>query len=150
MIERSFAAPVERVFAFWSDAEKKRRWLSCHEDWTSVDYRLDFRNGGTELNKVLEPDGKVLEPDGTVHLFKAQYLDIVPGARIVYAYEMLVSDARISASLVTVMFEAGSAKTRMTFTEQVVFLDGHGDLQERREGTDVGMSRLEAELGLLR
>ena len=31
----------------------------------------------------------------------------------------------------------------MTFTEQVTFLDGHGDLEERREGTEVGLARID-------
>jgi uncharacterized protein YndB with AHSA1/START domain len=139
-IERQFSASVERVFKAWSDADKKRRWFACHDDWSTVDYQLDFRVDGTEINAVARPDG-------VVHRFKARYLDIVPGARIVYVYDMQVGDARISASLVTVTFERAGVKTRSVFTEQVVFLDGHGDLEERREGTEVGLARLDAELG---
>jgi len=43
------------------------------------------------------------------------------------------------------MFELASkagAATRMTFTEQVAFLDGQGDLDEHRLGTEVGVQRL--------
>lgn len=135
VIERSFAAPVDRVFASWADADKKRRWFACHDDWVTVDYGLDFRVGGSEHN--------VVSTDlGVVHRFEARYFDIVPGERIVYAYDMLVAEARISVSLVTVLFAKSATKTRMTFTEQVVFLDGHGDLDERREGTEVGLDRL--------
>lgn len=140
VIERRFSAPVERVFSAWSNAEKKRRWFACHDDWSTIEHRLDFQVDGTEINVVAEPDG-------TVHAFKARFLDIVPEERIVYAYDMLVGDARISVSLVTVMFERDGARTRMTFTEQVVFLDGHGDADERREGTEVGIDRLATELG---
>lgn len=139
VIERRFAAPVERVFTAWSDADKKRRWFACHDDWSSVEHRLDFRVGGTEVNSVATPEG-------VLHVFQARFFDIVPEARIVYAYEMYVGDVRISVSLVTVMFEREAAKTRMTFTEQVVFLDGHGDADERREGTEVGLARLDAAL----
>jgi hypothetical protein len=49
--------------------------------------------------------------------------------------------------LVTVVLAVVRAKTRMTFTEQVTFLDGHGDAEEaakeRREGTLVGLERLD-------
>ena len=123
----------------WSSPEKKRRWFACHDDWKTVDYQLDFRQGGLEINDVAEGDG-------TLHGFKGYYLDIVPNARIVYAYEMSVGGARISASLVTVVFAARGGKTSMTFTEQVVFLDGHGDVDERREGTELGLARIDAEL----
>jgi uncharacterized protein YndB with AHSA1/START domain len=139
VIERHLAAPVERVFAAWSNAEKKRRWFACHDDWNTVEFQLDFRVDGTETNTVARPDG-------VRHTFKARFLDIVPQQRIVYAYDMHVGDARISVSLVTVVFEHDLKKTRMTFTEQVVFLDGHGDLEERREGTEIGLARLDAEL----
>jgi len=139
VIERQLAAPVERVFAAWTDADKKRRWFACHDDWNTVEFQLDFRVDGTESNTVVRPDG-------VRHTFKARFLDIVPQQRIVYAYDMHIGDARISVSLVTVVFEAGLKKTQMTFTEQVVFLDGHGDPQERREGTEIGLARLDAEL----
>jgi uncharacterized protein YndB with AHSA1/START domain len=145
VIERALAAPRERVFSAWSDVAIKRRWNACHDVWRSEEHRLDFRVDGTEVSRVVEPDG-------TAHTMTARYLDIVPGARIVYAYEMLLDDVRISVSLVTVMFEQISprpnarakATTKMTFTEQVVFLDGHGDADERRLGTEVGLDRLAA------
>jgi uncharacterized protein YndB with AHSA1/START domain len=140
VIERLFSASVERVFAAWSDAQKKRRWFACHDDWSTVEYRLDFQLDGTEINAVATPAG-------IVHKFKARFLDIVPDERIVYAYDMHVGEVRISVSLVTVTFAHDGAKTKMTFTEQVVFLDGQGDVDERREGTEVGLARLGTELG---
>jgi uncharacterized protein YndB with AHSA1/START domain len=141
VIERSFAAPVERVFAAWSNPVKKQRWFACHDDWKTVDYQLDFRQGGVEINDATERDG-------TLHAFRGYYLDLVLDARIVYAYEMSVGGTRISASLVTVVFAALGAKTKMTFTEQIAFLDGHGDahVAERREGTELGLARIDAEL----
>ena len=141
VIERRFAAAVERVFATWSNPDKKRRWFACHDDWVAVDYQLDFREGGREINVVGERDG-------TLHAFTGYFLDIVPNARIVYAYEMSLGGVRISASLVTVVFAAAAGTTTMTFTEQVVFLDGGADAQveERREGTELGLARIDAEL----
>jgi uncharacterized protein YndB with AHSA1/START domain len=139
VIERRFAAPVERVFASWSEAAKKRRWFACHDDWSTVRYELDFRVGGSEHNAVATDRG-------VLHTFDARFYDIVPLSRIVYAYDMLVGQERISVSLVTVVFAESGAHTKMTFTEQVVFLDGHGDSDERREGTEVGLDRLVAEL----
>jgi uncharacterized protein YndB with AHSA1/START domain len=143
-IERALPAPVERVFAAWSDAATKRRWAACHDDWRLEEHRLDFRVGGTEVNRTVEPDG-------TAHTMNARFLDIVPDQRIVYVYDMQVGDTRISVSLVTVVFERARTKTakattKMTFTEQVTFLDGHGDAEERREGTEEGFARLAADV----
>jgi uncharacterized protein YndB with AHSA1/START domain len=143
VIERSLAAPVERVFAAWSDPALKRSWQSCHDDWRSEEHRLDFRVDGTELSRTVEPDG-------TAHTMKARFLDIVPDQRIVYVYEMQLDEVRISISLVTVTFEAARSRTKMTFTEQVTFLDGHGEVDERREGTLVGLERLDLVLGASR
>lgn len=134
VIERTLAAPASRVFAAWSRVEDKRQWMSCHDDWRTEAHTLDFRIDGTEVSRVVAPDG-------TVHLMQARFFDIVPDQRIVYAYEMRLDETRISVSLVTVTF-TGAARTKMTFTEQVTFLDGHGDLDERREGTEVGLARL--------
>lgn len=137
VIERSFAASPARVFATWSNPDKKRRWFACHEDWKTIDYQLDFREGGVEINDVADSDG-------TLHAFRGHYLDIVLNARIVYVYVMYVAGERLSVSLVTVQFAAQGAKTKMTFTEQVVFLDGRGDAAERREGTELGLARIDA------
>jgi hypothetical protein len=49
---------------------------------------------------------------------------------------MHIGEQRISASLVTVLFERDANITLMTFTEQVAFFDGHSDIDERREGTE--------------
>jgi uncharacterized protein YndB with AHSA1/START domain len=139
VVERRFSASVERVFAAWSDPVKKRRWSSCHEDAGTVEYQLDFRIDGTETSHVVMADG-------ATQTVKARFLDIVTPERIVYAYDLVQNQTRVSASLVTVTFTRESGKTKMTFTEQVVLLDGHGDVRERREGTELGLARIDEEL----
>jgi len=49
---------------------------------------------------------------------------------------------RLSVSLVTVEFTATDAGTRMVYTEQVAYLDGHQDLEQRIHGTGEGLDRL--------
>jgi uncharacterized protein YndB with AHSA1/START domain len=136
VIERRFPANVERVFRAWSVAEKKKKWLACHDDWRTTQFELDFRVGGVETNTVERPDG-------VKHVFHARFLDIVENERIVYAYAMHIGEQRISASLVTVLFERDANITLMTFTEQVAFFDGHSDIDERREGTEAGLRNLD-------
>ncbi|WP_408952469.1 SRPBCC family protein [Lysobacter sp. Hz 25] len=135
VIEREFPASPARTFRAWSDPQAKRRWFVCHDDMANTGYELDFRPGGNELNRVVTPAG-------TVHLFQARFFDVVPDQRIVYAYDMHVGERHLSISLATVEFEAGGAGTRMRFTEQVVFLDGYQDREERIRGTELGLDRL--------
>lgn len=136
-LERTYAASPARVFAAWADREAKARWFSCHSG-----YELDFRVGGRELSRGGEPGGPV-------YTTSILYQDIVPGRRIVYTYDVLRDEARMSVSVVTVEFEPAGAGTRLVFTEQGAFLDGHDTPAGREHGTRVGLERLDAELGEL-
>jgi uncharacterized protein YndB with AHSA1/START domain len=133
-IERRFAAAPERVFAAWSSEDAKRRWAVCHMDGFEVQYSLDFRVGGTEVNRA---DGA----DGPTHLYEAWFLDIVPGRRIVYAFNMAFRGRRLSSSLATLTFMPAGSGTLMRFTEQVAVLDGY-DVKPRIAGTGEGFARL--------
>lgn len=136
VVTRSLAAPPAAVFRAWSDPEAKRRWSACH---AGTEHRLDFRVGGAETSLVTLPDG-------TAYRVDARILDIVEDARILYAYSMQRGETRLSASLVTVLFEPEGRGTRMVFTEQIAFLDGHEDPAERIRGTEEGLDRLRLEL----
>ncbi|MGX9990093.1 SRPBCC family protein [Rhizobium sp. Z1P35] len=136
VIERHLKAPVARVFRAWSAPGAKRQWFACHGEWVPLDYELDFRPGGTERNYVADTDG-------LLHAYDAHYIDIVPDARIIYAYEMKLGESRISASLTTVAFEAEPGGTKMVFIEQVVFLDGYADNGARLQGTEIGLDNLQ-------
>ena len=82
-------------------------------------------------------------PDGREYAFEALYRDIVPGQRIVYTYDMLLDGIRISVSIATVEFQREGDGTRLAFTEQGAFLDGH-EMPARREQ---GMGSLLDSLG---
>jgi len=130
VIERTYDAPPERVFAAWASREAKGQWFGSPDD-NNQHYELDFRVGGRESWK-----GGMGGPTGaSTFSFDAIYEDIVPDERIVYAYDMHMDDARISVSLATVEFEAVDGGTRLTFTEQGAFLDGLDEPDRRTEGT---------------
>ncbi|KQV81702.1 SRPBCC family protein [Rhizobium sp. Root1220] len=136
-IERNLKAPAARVFAAWADPTAKRQWFACHDEWVPLEYSLDFRVGGAERNHVADTDG-------VLHAYEARYIDIVPGARIIYAYDMKLGETRISASLTTVTFETIATGTRMLFVEQVAFLDGYADNGSRLQGTQILVDRIQA------
>ena len=134
VLDREYDAPPHRVFAAWSDPEAKAEWFGAS------DFELDFRVGGREVNRG-GPEG------GPVFTYDARYQDIVDGERIVYTYDMLMDDTRISVSVTTVEFEPSGAGTRLTYTEQGAFLDGHDTPEQREEGTGTLFEKLAQALG---
>jgi uncharacterized protein YndB with AHSA1/START domain len=126
-IERTYDAPPARVFQAWADPSVKRRWFKGPDDWTSGDYQLDFRVGGSEH----ESGGP---PGGPVHRYEARYWDIVPNERIISSYDMHLDETRISVSLATVELRAAAAGTKLTYTEQGAYLDGFDDTSSRQSG----------------
>ena len=128
-LEREYAVPPARVFAAWSDPEAKSEWFGAS------DFELDFRIGGREVNRG-GPEG------GPVFTYDARYQDIVDGERIVYTYDMLMDDTRISVSVTTVEFEPSGDGTRLTYTEQCAFLDGHDTPEQREQGTGTLFEKL--------
>ena len=136
VIERDFPAPPSRVFFAWSDAEAKLSWSDCHTDARESEFSMDFRHGGHERYRVRLPDGMAISVEKV-------FFDIVPDQRIIFGYDLVLGEKRVSASLVTVSFEPSRKGTRMTYTEQLALLDGFTDVEERIEGTNEGFDRLE-------
>ena len=128
VVERIYAAPVNRVFGAWADPSLKARWFAGSADALGANYELDFRVGGREISRGGPPGG-------TVYTYESRFHDIVPDRRIVYTYEMYADEDRISVSVATVQFRSEDATTRLTLTEQGVFLDNHDTAAQREAGT---------------
>lgn len=130
-LTRVYRHPPARVFAAFATEEGKRRWFSSPRadwEWELLDRHFDFRVGGTEVLEARFPGGKHSRFDATFH-------DIVPDRRIVYAYRMQLGGVPISVSLATIELAAEGSGTRLTVTEQGVFLDGYEDAGSREHGT---------------
>jgi uncharacterized protein YndB with AHSA1/START domain len=125
VVERTYDASPERVFAAWADPAVKVLWFAGPDDWESGDFELDFRVGGRERNSGGPPGGPV-------HLYDAIYQDIVPDQRIILTYDLYRDETRISVSLATVELKPAAAGTRLIYTEQGAYLDGH-DVPDQRE-----------------
>jgi uncharacterized protein YndB with AHSA1/START domain len=66
--------------------------------------------------------------------------------RIVFTYDIRIDARRLSVSLVTVEFFASRRGTRMVYTEQLAYLDGHEDRAQRLRGTEESLDRLGLDL----
>jgi uncharacterized protein YndB with AHSA1/START domain len=128
VIERSYSAAPERVFAFFSDPAKKRRWLGGDEEGFEVEqFEANFKVDHYERWKFRFKGGVLIKND-------VCYQDIVPNRRIVFVYTMTFGEKRVSSSQTTVEFVPTQNGTLLIHTEQGVFFDGADQAAGRREG----------------
>ena len=122
VVERTYAASPARVFQAWSDVNSKAKWFSKPEIF-------EFRVGGREYSSGGPPEGPVFT-------FDACYQEIVPEERIVYSYSLDSDDIRMSVSITTVELFPTESGTKLVFTEQGAFFDGHDTPEIREHGTN--------------
>ena len=146
-MERTFTAPLARVFQAFSDPHEKKRWFAEGAEHEIEQYDMQFEVGGRELARYrFKPGtpfaGMALESDG-------YFLDIVPQHRIVAAATMAMGGRRFSASLHTFeFFSDESDSTRLIFTHQAMYGDGADGPALRRIGWQVLLDQLHAALGV--
>jgi uncharacterized protein YndB with AHSA1/START domain len=134
VIERTYQASPEQVFAAWADPAIKARWFIGPEGWTEIRREVDFRVGGEELLH-----GRFETRDT---LYKARYYEIVAAQRIVFVYDMHLSGKHHSVSLASVEFRPAASGTKLVFTEAVAFLDGTKSAEGRKHGTAAHLDRI--------
>jgi uncharacterized protein YndB with AHSA1/START domain len=137
-IDRIYRASADRVFRAWSDTNAKAQWFIGGDGWQELSREDDFRAGGSEVLV-----GR--SADGTVTTFTGRYEEIVTNERIVFTYHMHHDDTPLSISLATVSFASHGTGTRLTYTEQLICLDGYEDpeARDRRQGTELHLARLD-------
>lgn len=131
VIERSYAAQPERVFAAFADPAKKRRWFAEGEHHDVEEFGMDFRIGGHEHFRYRFKEGTAFP--GTSLTSDGSYQDIVANRRVVVASAMSLGDRRISASLATVELLPTTEGTTLILTHQGAFFEG-ADGPQMREG----------------
>lgn len=138
-IQRRYPAAPAAVFKAFADPAARRRWFIDGEGWTIDAFEPAFAEGGRELSRFRFGDGPPMRNDTSYH-------EIVPDERILFSYAMTVDGRRMSVSLVTIVLAAEAAGTRLTYTEQCVFLDGADTPAEREAGCRDLLDALATEL----
>ena len=120
-LNRVINAPVETVYAAWTDPEVLRQWLAPGDAGVTRAV-ADLVVGGTFLIEMRGVDGRR-------YVVRGVYREIVPNRRLVHTWRWEGSDVE---SLVTVEFEPQSAgKTRLTLTHSLFTQEQDRDKHER-------------------
>jgi uncharacterized protein YndB with AHSA1/START domain len=137
-LERALAAPPSKVFTYWAQPQLKAQWFKGPEGWDEGPYLLEFRVGGSEQSSGSKNGGPTFR-------YEATFQEIVPDERIVSTYNMFMDDTLISVSTSTVeLVGNGDGGTRLTLTEQDVYLDGNENGADREGGVAWQMDNLKA------
>jgi len=106
-LERSFAAPPERVFEAWTSPEVLRRWWAAQPDWTSPEAEVDLRVGGRYRLAMRNAEGET-------HAVTGVYIQIDPPSRLAYTWAWEELDH--PDSQVTVEFRGEGEGTTVVIT----------------------------------
>jgi uncharacterized protein YndB with AHSA1/START domain len=88
VLGRLIAAPRAAVWRCWTDPELLPQWF-CPKPWGVSEASLDVRPGGASNVVMQGPNGEVVPNPG-------QYLEVVPGERLVFT-DAFVGDWRPSS-----------------------------------------------------
>jgi uncharacterized protein YndB with AHSA1/START domain len=121
-VERTFPAPVKKVWKVWNDPELMKKWWSP-KDYTAPVIKNDFRVSGTFLLSMRSPKGEMFWNTGT-------YKEIVANKKIVSTMSFSDENGKVVPGTdvpvpgewpdeitVTVEFNETEGKTRVAISE---------------------------------
>lgn len=146
IVERTYSAAPQRVFAAFADPAAKRAWFVEGEGWDIQSYALDFREGGAEKSTFRFLKGEETFGEKTVFGNDTVFNEIIPNERIIFTYSMDRNGKRFSVSLATVEIKAAGQGTRLIFTEHGAFFDGADGVKMREQGWNDLLSKLDTYL----
>lgn len=138
VMERTYNASAARVFSAWSDIEARKRW-SAPTDTIRIAYEeADFREGGRDVSRCIEPGNDD-------YVAAVTYIDIKPNERIFFVEDISHGKTRVSAALISVELTPKGAATQLLLTMQIASFDGAGMEQGYQFGWNAALDNLAKE-----
>ena len=122
-IERTFDAPVDRVFEAWTSEEVLRRWLHGMPGWETPTAEVDLRVGGSIRIVMRDPD------DGTEAGATGEYRVVEPPRRLVFTW--VWDDQPEQPQLIELEFVERDGRTTVSMTNSAISTDGRLESQKR-------------------
>jgi len=122
-IERTFDAPLERVFEAWTSEEVLRRWLNGMPGWETPVAEVDLRVGGRIRIVMRDPT------DGTEAGARGEYTVIDPPSRLVFTW--VWDDQPDLPQLIELDFSEREGMTTVLMTNSAIPTDDRLGSQER-------------------
>jgi uncharacterized protein YndB with AHSA1/START domain len=130
VLVRVLDAPREAVFAAWTDADAFCQWFGP-EGYTCALRQMDVRPGG-------RASFDMTSADGTVYTNRFEYLEVVPGERLVLDHGSDTDDDPARVRVTITLDEQADGKTVLTLRQ----------LHPTAEQRDAGIGFGAVELGL--
>jgi uncharacterized protein YndB with AHSA1/START domain len=112
VVKRNFKAPIEQVYAAWTDAEQIKRWLAPGQMSVPA-AEADVRVGGRYRVQMADDKG---EGDCEFHTTGGVYREVIPNERLVFTWQWEGSDLE---TVVTLEFRCVSAReTELTLIHE--------------------------------
>lgn len=122
-IERTFDAPVDRVFEAWTSEEVLRRWLHGMPGWQTPTAEVDLRVGGSIRIVMRDP------ADGTEAGATGEYRVVERPRRLVFTW--VWDDQPEQPQLIELEFVERDGRTTVSMTNSAISTDGRLESQKR-------------------
>lgn len=118
-LQHLYNATPEQVFAAWRNPEALGKWFGPHSHNCKVE-KFDFTEGGEYQIRMI-PTSEETDCAGDTSqdsVCAGQFVEIIPNQRIAMTFDWIENGAPLGDSLLTIVLEPVSAKTRLTLTHE--------------------------------
>jgi uncharacterized protein YndB with AHSA1/START domain len=138
VMERTYNASPQRVFSAWADVDARKRWSAPTENIRIEYEEADFREGGRDVSRCIEPGNED-------YVAVVNYIDIKPDQRIAFVEAIAHGKKRVSAALISVELAPKGPVTHLLLTMQIASFDGGGMEQGYQFGWNAALDNLAKE-----